>query len=370
MKQARSVLFTASTFSHIRRFHLPYLRWFQERGWRVDAACGGTPCDIPGADRIIHLPSQKKMTAPANLRAAAMLRREIEEHRYDLISTHTALAAFFTRLAVKGMRDRPKLINTVHGYLFDDDTPALKRAVLLGAEKLTAKQTDLLLTMNQWDFGLAREKRLGGRVSCIPGMGVDFSRLDGAAPDAGTQQRQAYGIADDAFLLVYGAEFSRRKSQNVLIEAMVSLPERAVLVLPGEGGTLEDCKALAARLGLDRRVIFPGEAEDMAAWYAAADAAVSASRSEGLPFNVMEAMHMGLPVAASAVKGHEDLIRNGESGLLYPYGDRAALAAAVKRLMDDPALCRSLGQAARETAAAYSLERVFPLVTAELETLM
>ena len=194
--------------------------------------------------------------------------------------------------------------------------------------------------------------------------------LDGAAPDAGTQQRQAYGIADDAFLLVYGAEFSRRKSQNVLIEAMVSLPERAVLVLPGEGGTLEDCKALAARLGLDRRVIFPGEAEDMAAWYAAADAAVSASRSEGLPFNVMEAMHMGLPVAASAVKGHEDLIRNGESGLLYPYGDRAALAAAVKRLMDDPALCRSLGQAARETAAAYSLERVFPLVTAELETLM
>ena len=370
MKKARSVLFTASTFSHIRRFHLPYLRWFREQGWQVDVACGGAPEALPEADRVIALPLEKRMAAPGNLRAAALLRREIKAHPYDLISTHTSLAAFFTRLAVMGMKDRPKLVNTVHGYLFDDNTPVLKRAVLLGAERFTARQTELVLTMNRWDFDLARSKHLGARVALIPGMGVDFSPLDGAAPDAGREKRAAYGIAPDAFLMVYPAEFSPRKSQRVLIEAMASLPERAVLALPGQGTLLDECKALAARLGLERRVLFLGEAGDVAAWYAAADAAVPASRSEGLPFNVMEAMHMALPIVASAVKGHTDLIKDGENGLLYPYGDGAAFAAAVTRLMDDASLRAALGRAAQEAAAPYALDRVLPQVTAQLKTLM
>ena len=370
MKQAHSVLFTASTFSHIRRFHLPYLRWFRDQGWQVDVACGGAPETVPEADRVIALPLEKRMAAPGNFRAAAILRREIKENHYDLISAHTSLAAFFTRLAVMGLKDRPKLINTVHGYLFDDNTPAMKRAVLLGAEKLTAGKTDLVLTMNRWDYGLARAKHLGARAALIPGMGVDFSLLDSAVPGAGREKRAAYGIAPDAFLMVYPAEFSPRKSQEVLIRAMAGLPERAVLVLPGSGELLDECKALAARLGLEKRVLFPGEAGDMAAWYAAADAAVPASRSEGLPFNVMEAMHMALPIVASAVKGHTDLIKDGENGLLYPYGDGAAFAAAVTRLMDDGALCSALGRAAREAAAPYALDRAMPQVTAQLKTLM
>ncbi len=370
MRTAGSVLFTASTFSHIRRFHLPYLRWFRDRGWRVTLACGGPAPDMPEADRVISLPLEKRMSAPANFRAAAMLRREICREGYDLISTHTSLAAFFTRLAVMGMKDRPRLVNTVHGYLFDDDTPALRRAVLLAAERLTAGQTDLLLTMNRWDLDLARAKKLGKRVAVIPGMGVDFARLEPAGPEAGRRQRAAWSIGPDDFVMVYPAEFSARKSQAVLIRAMALLPERAVLVLPGEGGTLGACQAEAARLGLGRRVLFPGEAGDMASWYAAADAAVPASRSEGLPFNVMEAMHASLPVAASAVKGHTDLIRDGENGLLYPYGDEAAFAAAVRRLMDDPGLCERLGRTARADAAPYALERVLPQVTAELERLV
>ena len=370
MKKAGSVLFTASTFSHIRRFHLPYLRWFREQGWQVDVACGGAPEPLPEADRVIALPLEKRMAAPGNFRAAALLRREIRSRRYDLISTHTSLAAFFTRLAVMGMKDRPKLINTVHGYLFDGESPAMRRAVLLGAEKLTARQTDLVLTMNRWDYDLAREKRLGARVALIPGMGVDFSPLDAVGPGAGREKRAAYGVAPDAFLMVYPAEFSPRKSQEVLIRAMADLPERAVLALPGSGALLDDCKTLAAKLGLEKRVLFPGEAGDVAAWYAAADAAVPASRSEGLPFNVMEAMHMALPIVASAVKGHTDLIKDGESGLLYPYGDEAAFAAAVRRLMDDQILCSALGRAAREAAAPYALDRVMPQVTAQLKTLM
>ncbi len=359
---AQKVLFTASSFSHIRNFHLPYLKWFRDQGYEVHVACGGETSEIPYADRIIDLPFEKSMFSPGNLGAASGLRKLIKAEKYDLISTHTSLAAFFTRLAVKGMKSRPKVVYICHGYLFDDETPKTRKAVLLTAERLTAPQTDVLMTMNEWDYGTAKKYGLGKRVVKIPGMGVDFGKLDGAGPEDGRELRRRLNIPEGAFVLVYPAEFSRRKSQRTAIEAVARLPEDCYLLLPGQGALLEECGTLAKDLGLERRVLFPGQIADMAPWYAAADAAVTASRSEGLPFNVMEAMYRGLPVVASDVKGHVDLIRDGVTGLLYPYGDADACAGAIRRLTRSASTRRELGRNARESVKQYSLGKVLPEV--------
>lgn len=359
---AGTLLFVASTQSHIRTFHLPYLRAFYEDGWVIHGAWGGADGSIPYVDKVLPLPFEKKMSAPGNFRAARMLRKAVMAEQYDAIIVHTSLAAFFTRLAVLGMKRRPTVINMAHGYLFDDRTSPLKRKVLLAAEKLTAPVTDLLLTMNQWDYETARRYDLGKAVVNIPGIGVDFARLEDQQTGDGTALRQALGIAPDAFVLIYPAEFSARKSQDVLLRAMTALPDHVVLVLPGSGALMDQCKALAQSLDIDGRVVFPGYVTEMGAWYEMADAAISSSRSEGLPFNIMEAMYSGLPVIASSVKGHTDLIVDGESGLLYPYGDWEACAAQVRRLLDGPVFARSLSRHAREEVARYSLEQVFPQV--------
>lgn len=352
------VLFTASTFSHIDHFHKPYLRQFRSLGWEAHVACGGEGTDIP-ADRLVAVPLRKRMACADNLRATAALRALIARERYDLVVTHTSLASFFTRLAVKGLRHRPPLCNVMHGYLFDDDTPAVKRWALAAAERLTAAQTDLLLTMNRWDYEYAARRHLARRVERIPGMGVDFTGLDRVtAPKEALRER--LGLPRDAFLMVCAAEFSPRKSQGVLIDAMAALPENAVLALAGDGALLEDCRARAARLGLDGRVRFMGYVQDMAPLYRAADIAVSASRSEGLPFNLMEAMYCGLPAVASAVKGHVDLIDDDENGLLYPYGDSAAFAQRVRALMPQAGKRREMAAAQRRRARDYALERVLP----------
>jgi glycosyltransferase EpsD len=140
------------------------------------------------------------------------------------------------------------------------------------------------------------------------------------------------------------------------------LPERVTLVLAGQGALLEACRTLAQTLGVQDRVVFPGFVQPAEPWFVMADAVLSTSRSEGLPFNLMEAMYAGRPVAASAVKGHTDLIRDGENGLLFPFSDADACAAAIARLERDPALCARLGAAAHADAQQYRLERVFPLV--------
>lgn len=367
----RRILFTASTWSHLANFHRPYLRALADRGYLVDGACGGAPAELSELARAIPLPLEKKMTSPKNLAAAAQLRRLLVSGEYDLVSCHTALAAFFTRLAVEGLPKsrRPRVVCIAHGYLFDRNTSAAKTALLAGAEKFTAPVTDLVLTMNRWDFAYASTHRLGRRVANIPGMGVDFSSLDRADPRAGLALREELGFGPERFLLVYGAEFSQRKSQEVLLRALALLPQRAVLLLPGQGELLPRCQALARELGVADRVVFPGHV-NMAPWYAAANAVVPSSRSEGLPFNLMEAMHCGLPAVASDVKGHQDLICHGKSGLLYPYGDAAACARQIQTLMDDPLLAQGLGRAGRQAMEPFRLDTVLPQVMEEYDRLL
>lgn len=367
---SHKILFTASTFSHIANFHRPYLAQFARLGWEVHVACGGPERDIPEAQRIIHIPLEKSMTSPKNWQAVRLLRRMAREEGYALVSCHTSLASFFTRLAVMGLRERPLVACTSHGYLFDGQSAPVKRALLSGAERITAPVTDLLMTMNDWDGRYAQKHRLGRRTVQIPGMGVDFSRLDACPPEEGAALRRDLGLGPERFLFLYAAEFSPRKSQAHLIRALSLLPEAAVLALPGEGALREDCIRLSEELGLGGRVIFPGQVSDMPRWYAAADGAVSASRSEGLPFNIMEAMYAGLPIAASAVKGHTDLIRPGETGLLFPYGDWRACGEAMSALLRDRTWSAQLGAQAHEAVLSYGLDRVLPQVMEQYQRLL
>ena len=358
----QKVLFTASTYSHIKNFHMPYLAEFHNAGWEVHVACGNANGAIYYTAQVFSLPFEKKMSSPSNFRAARLLRRKMEQEKYDLVITHTSLAAFFTRMAVSGFKKRPRVINMSHGYLFDDQTGFFKRQILLTAEKMHARRTDLLLTMNQYDYRTAVKHRLGKTVVNIPGIGVDFSRL--RKPNRGDvlELRRQLQLPAKSFVLVYAAEFSARKSQSVLLRALKLLPSSVILLLPGKGALLNDCKKLAEKLGVADRVRFPGHVDDMSLWYAVSDAAGTSSRSEGLPFNVMESMYMGLPVVASAVKGHTDLITDGETGFLYPYGNYAACAERILRLYEQPALAEYLAQEARKAVEPFALKNVLSVV--------
>ncbi len=359
---SKKVLFTASTSSHILNFHIPYLKYYHDAKWEVHAAAGGRKTDIPYADKTLWLPFKKSMGAEENFKAAGIIREAVKKEGYGFICTHTSLAAFFTRLALKGMKKRPAVANMVHGYLFDDNTPFMKKKLLLSAERFTAPQTDLLLTMNGWDFKTAERYKLGKKTAYIPGIGVDFSKLDPGSEEERISLRNRLDIPDKAFVLTYAAEFSKRKNQGLLIRAMQLLPENVVLVLAGDGDMKAECAELARSLGVSGKLRFPGHVKRMGLLYAISDAAVTSSRSEGLPFNVMEAMYMGLPVAASAVKGHIDLIRDKETGLLYPYGDAPAFAECVKALMASEDFRLGLSDRAKNAVSSYSLDKVLPQV--------
>lgn len=360
------ILFVSSNASHLRNFHIPYIEALQQRGYTVDAACGVDEKGVPQADNVYPLPFVKKMTSPRNFAAVLQLRKLLLQNRYDFMCCHTSLAAYFARLAAMSVgKKRPVVCNMMHGYLFDEKSSPAKRAILASAEAQTKGVTDLLLTMNRWDDDYARAHRLGKRIGFIPGVGVRFERFDAVSEEEGAAFRAELGVKEEQFLLVYAAEFSPRKDQQTLIRALAELPEDTVLALPGQGDLRESCRALAEELGLASRVLFPGQVSNVPFWYRAADAAVSSSRSEGLPFNVMEAMYCSLPVVATAVKGHEDLIEDGENGFLFPFGDSAAAAKALNQLYNDRTMLRTMGAEAHRRVLPYGLETVLPQVLEE-----
>lgn len=351
------VLITASTAGHIRSFHLPYIDAFQARGWTVHVASGGDGV-IGQADRFIKLPFEKSMFSPHNFKAAQLLRKLIRTEKYDLICTHTSLAAFFTRLALKTMKKRPRVVNVVHGYLFDDETGFIKKHLLVLAEKLVADCTDLVLTMNEWDYHFAKENRLAEKVDFIPGIGVNFDRFLQDKAKSKREVRAELGLPEDKFIFIYAAEFSKRKSQKTLIKAMTQLPENAMLILAGTGQFMDACIRLANEFGMKDRILFPGHVGNIGAYYRAADAAVSASRSEGMPFNLLEAVYFGLPIAATRVKGHTDLMKLGFDIRAFDFGDSNAAAAAMSAIME----AEIRDDHAADVYGRYGIEHVLPQV--------
>ena len=358
------VLYTASTFSHLATFHQPYLAWFAAQGCEVHAAAGQDKRELAGVTKTVSLPFEKSMLSPKNLAAVRQLAKLLRAEQYDLISTHTSLAAFFTRLAVMlAGKGNTVVMNTAHGYLFDAQTPLLKRTLLLGAEKLTAGVTDYLLTMNRQDYAIAQRHHLGKTLIQTDGMGIDLERFQPVSVEEKARARAALGVPQDALLLVYAAEFSARKNQRMLIEAMKRLPENVWLLLAGRGALLEDCRTLAQQCGVSERVLFPGFVREIENCYHAADICVSSSRSEGLPFNLAEAMGCGLPVAATAVKGHEDLIEDQKSGVLFPYDDIERFVQAIEQ-MRDPQIRARMGETAQRSVQRFGRKNVFPQLTA------
>lgn len=320
---SKKILFTASTMSHIENFHLPYLEAFRKQGWEVKA---------------IALPISKRYLSFQNLRAINYTRKLLIEESFDVISSHATLAGIVTRLAVMltgKHRKSMKVFHTAHGYLFHDDNSLKKWAYLL-PEIMCGIVTDVLMVMNHEDLEIAKKYKLcreDRRIFYINGMGIDLSKFQPRR--ATVEQKKVFGIGENDFSFVYAAEFSKRKNHELLLRGFAKaienlnklenkgeLPaglsaDRLKLVLAGDGILLDETKTLAAELGIENRVVFLGYTKNMDELYPCCDVAVSTSRIEGLPFNIMEAMACSLPVIASDIKGHRELIAHGENGLLF-----------------------------------------------------
>jgi glycosyltransferase EpsD len=355
------VLFTASVMAHLKGFHVPYMRYFKDRGDTVHIACGaGDPPSC--ADHHYRVDFERNPFKLKNLSAYRALKKLIDENAYDIIHCHTPVASVLTRLAARGARKKGAVvIYTAHGFHFYDDAPRLSAFVYRTVEKRLSRHTDILITINEEDF--AALPRYGFRplrgAYRVPGVGVDGARFAPRTQESRHESRAQNGIGADAFVCVFAAEYNGNKNQAMLLRAVQTLKDRIpgiLLLLPGRGPLQAEYARVAAELGISGNVRLLGYRKDMDVLLAAADVAVSSSRREGLGINLVEAMLTGLPVVATRIRGHVDLVKDGENGFLVPPDDAQAMADRLYELYASPVLRDEMGRRAVEMAQPYRLE--------------
>lgn len=186
-------------------------------------------------------------------------------------------------------------------------------------------------------------------IAVIPN-GVDPQRF----PDAQREWQLAR--------LLFVGRVVHQKGLDLLLEALGGLVDQEwTLTIVGDGPALPGLQAQAKDLGIADRVHFAGwrSGAELAAEYASANLFAYASRHEGMPNALLEAMASGLPAVATRIAGNEELVAEGETGLLVPSEDVPALQAALLRLITDPALRKQLGaQARKRVLAGYSWQTV------------
>lgn len=322
--ERKKILYAAATVQHLSRFHIPYIGALREEYDILTMASG------EGVD--FSVPIKRSVFSPSNLRAVREIRKILKREKFDAAILNTSLAAFLIRVAMIGLKNRPRVFNFVHGYLFSHPVKGFRARLLLLCEKLTRRYTDEIAVMNENDREIAERYRLSrGEIYMTRGVGYSFPEV----LPTGKEIRDRLDPDGGSLLLTYVGLLGGTKNQSFLIRMTERLRREGIparLVLVGDGVNRAELEAESKALGISEQVVFAGEQDSVWEYLAAADLYASASRKEGLPLNIMEAMAMGLPIlAADDRKGQRELLKNRPEAL-YPVDDGNAFCEAVERI--------------------------------------
>lgn len=355
-----SALFVTTVPITLEAFLSPFAQHFRAQGWRIDALANGATSNehIAGSfDARFDVAWSRNPLDPRNLiGSAARVRSIVRDGGYDIVHVHTPIAAFVTRYALRSLpcASRPVVIYTAHGFHFYEGQKTAPYALYRTMERIAARWTDYLITINAEDFSAA--KALGtidaSRVRLIPGIGVDTARFaEGTVSTAEVAAiRQDLNIPAEKFVLTMIAEFGQVKRHAHVLAALAIVNDpRVVLVLVGDGPLESSLREKALALGIADRVRWAGYRRDIPAILAASDALVLVSEREGLPRSVLEAMAAGRPVIGTRTRGIADAVEP-DAGWIVAKHDVAELAATIEHAASNPSERLTRGAAARRRA--------------------
>jgi glycosyltransferase involved in cell wall biosynthesis len=269
------------------------------------------------------------------------LRREVTRLRPDVVHTHLVHADVYGALGA----GRAALVSTKH----NDDR--FRQGPFRYVERLLVRRAQRVVAISE-----------SLRRFCVEAVGLPARKVEvvhyglDALPEP-WGDTGSVPVPDDAPVLLCVSRLTEQKGVDIAVRALAEVRARApeaVLVVLGEGPE----RARLERMARDG-VYLPGRIGDVAAWYRRAEVLVHPARWEGFGLALLEAMLAGKPVVATRVSAAPEIVADGETGILVPPDDPAALAAAVGALLGDPERAAALGQAGLARAQQlFSVERM------------
>jgi glycosyltransferase involved in cell wall biosynthesis len=282
-------------------------------------------------------------------RTIRVLRRWLVAGRFDLLHVHNGSTALHATLAV-GLARRGRVVMTQHFLDPAHTSHAGIKARMFGiAHRLVNERVAHFIAVSNATQKqmLARGDAPQDHITVIPNALYDPDARSLTPPAA---VREALGCAPSTPLVMCAARLESEKSLEVLIGAMAILKARGIAarcVVAGEGAQRESLEAQIRELKVEDSVQLLGFRSDVLALMRAADIFALPSREEPFGLVLLEAMALEKPVVASDAGGPREIVVHGETGVLVPPDDCAALANALQTLIADDALRARFGQAGR-----------------------
>ena len=334
MKKVKKILFAANIESFFIKFLIPQLKYFKEKGYEVYVAAKNENIDIPYCDKKFDVCFARSLNPKESIKSYKQMCEIFKNNHFDIVSCHTPFGGAITRLAAKkcGLKDT-RIVYMAHGFHFYKGAPMFNWILYYNVEKKLAKYTDKLITINLDDYEIAK-KKFDTDVYLVKGVGLDQKKYDKDLTSADKKKKRTeLNLKEDDFVIIYAAELLPRKRQIWLIKSMEKLLKENPnfkLLLPGKDSMKGKCQKYVDKIGLNNQVLFLGFRKDIPELLKISNLAVSSSKQEGLPVNIMEAMYCGLPIVATSCRGNRDLIKNGENGYVVGINDAREFCEKIK----------------------------------------
>lgn len=276
----------------------------------------------------------------------------IQKNNFDVLHTHMFIPSFWGRIA--GILGGIKVIIASE---YNQDYWKKRRHIFI--DKALSLFTDKIIVVSSAvkDFVIEKEKIDSHKLILIHNA-VDAKKF---MPCDAAHLKKEFNISDGTFIVGTVSRLIPQKGQQYFLEAACRIsgyPQDIKFLIVGDGLLRGDLESLSERLGLRDKVIFAGLRQELVEFLSILDIFVLPSIWEGLSVTLLGAMAMGKPVITTDIKGVEDLIIDGENGLLVPPKDSEKLAQAMLKLINDELYARNLGLNARKT-----VEKGFSLKT-------
>lgn len=329
MNKPNTILYAATTSSHIYHFMLPFIEYMNKLGYEVDVLASQDHTshkllENPSIRKLHTMDLSRSPFSLENYKAYKSIKKLLKEQNYKIIHTNTPVVSFYIRLASIGLKET-KIVYMAHGFHFYKGAPLKNWLVYFPAEWLASYLTDELITINQEDYCIAKRCFKRCNVHYLPSTGLDLQKYSPQTTEK-----------ENSNIIICISEFIKRKNHKQIIEALPYIMyyiNDVTVWFVGTGILVDETKAMAKKLGVYNHIKWLGFRYDVPELLNQADLAVLTSYHEGVPRCLLEAMACSKPIVATDVRGNRELIVNRVNGYTVKPDDYMDFADACVNVL-------------------------------------
>lgn len=383
MKDSKiKVCHVANTDMAVRFLLLNQLKFLKTQGYNICAVCskGSLIKDVEKEGiKVKTIDFNRGFNPSAHLITLFRLFFYFKKEKFDIVHTHNPVPGFLGQLAAK-MTGVPIIINTIHGFYFNENSFSLQRDLLILIEKIAAKCSDLIFSQNKEDIKTAiKEKICNSQKIKYLGNGVDIQKFNGErfSEEFIDKKKGELNLNSNFKIIGIIGRLVKEKGYLELFEALKKVlnrfPDIMLLVIGPEEPKKKDKikRNIVKNYGIEENVLFLGQRTDIDELYPLFDIFVLPSHREGFPRTIIEAQAVAKPVITTNIRGCREAIENNKTGILISPKNSEELSKAVIYLFENLERAKEMGKSGRRKVEREFDEKiVFDRIKKEYQRLI